>query len=87
MVENVRLMKRNAPAGGPNPRVFLPIHEYHPASSWDRLDLKNNDVLHPVHPEPEMFTPLYCHIYSSVGGLPIAMQLKIADSPFDTVLF
>jgi len=68
-------------AGGPSPRILVPVQEYHPASDKDKDFFVYVIVKHPLQLSPSMSFPLNCHLWVCVSGFPIVLQVKIAVDP------
>ena len=71
---NLRFISNRALAGGPSPKPFVPVQEYHPASAWDTDAFWKVVSEHPLQLSPGMSTPLNCHLCDCVAGLPIVLQ-------------
>lgn len=49
-------------AGGPSPKILVPVQEYHPASDRDTDVFVYVVVEHPLQLSPEISFPLNCHL-------------------------
>ena len=87
MTDYLRLINSCAMAGGPSPIEFVPMHEYHPASSCFTAGISYFVETHPAQAAPGISTPLNCHLCAVVGGLPIVLQVKVALAPAARVRF
>ena len=87
MYGNLRLTINFALAGGPSPKMLVPVQEYHPASAWVTTAFVYVVFEHPLQLSPGMSTPLNCHLCDCVAGLPLVLQRKVAVAPSARVRF
>ena len=74
-------------AGGPSPKLLVPVQEYHPASDRATDVFTKVVVEHPLQLSPGMSFPLNCHLCDSVGGFPVVLQMNLAVAPSSRVRF
>lgn len=85
--DHLHFINNCALAGGPSPKLLVPVQEYHPASDKVTDDFTKVVVEHPLQLSPGMSFPLNCHLCVSVGGFPVVLQVKLAVSPLSRVRF
>ena len=85
--DHLRFINNCALAGGPSPKLLVPVQEYHPASDRVTDVFTKVVVKHPLQLSPGMSLPLNCHLCVWVGGFPIVLQVNLAVSPSSRVRF